>query len=248
MARTHVNSTCLELIKVANSGSGTDSRHYSSLGKLGRPAQLSRVRASRRPSRAVLYNCCSVPLRYFIQRNDFKARAARDTNTNLRRSFPNFQILKVRWKFNWRGFQTCYVTASEISSFQTFKRSRDFEEIMYIEKKVVLIHKALKNCSRHIWRKHFYFAEDCSKRFADLLHSYCLGENQYIQAFVRPQIFYYSASFSGKIALEMNFLNAENGTAFETACKYVVNPTFSILHLNLWWSIKHFNISIMFYQ
>ena len=29
--------------------------------------------------------------------------------------------------------------------------------------------------------------------FADLLHSYCLGQDRSIQAFGRPEIFYYSA-------------------------------------------------------
>ena len=31
------------------------------------------------------------------------------------------------------------------------------------------------------------------KGFADLLHSYCSGQNRYIPTFARPEIFYYSA-------------------------------------------------------
>ena len=40
----------------------------------------------------------------------------------------------------------------------------------------------------------FHSAEGLFKKFfADLLHSYCLGQDRYIQAFARPEIFYYSA-------------------------------------------------------
>ena len=39
----------------------------------------------------------------------------------------------------------------------------------------------------------FHLAGGCLKRFADLLQSYCLEQDRHIQAFARPEIFYYSA-------------------------------------------------------
>ena len=70
-------------------------------------------------------------------------------------------------------------------------------------------------CSCHILRQLFQLAEGCSKMlYDDLLHSYCLGRNRFIQAFARPEIFYYSgitvAPFSRQISLEVHFLNAQH--------------------------------------
>ena len=61
----------------------------------------------------------------------------------------------------------------------------------------------MRYCSCHTWRLLFRPAKAVQKGVADLLHSYCLGRERYIQAFTRTEMFYYSviaiASFSCQI-------------------------------------------------
>ena len=90
----------------------------------------------------------------------------------------------------------------------------------------------LANTTSIFFGNSFHPAEGLFRKvFADLLHSYCLGQDRYIQAFAVMGIFYYSAiTVAPSFAIycfRNAFLNAQN-EFFETACNYVVNPNFLV--------------------